>query len=156
MRSGLKKKQKNFDCLPQKVEEFQHLIRIVTTDVMCITEIKRIIGIAKTGFRRIYNILTNARLSIEKRTPAIRHMFGSHCCMAARLGPSANKWRKYCKRWRCGPGGKCWELVGRWGEATWIFMRLLDVERIFFFNSTETRDDFFGSHIGSRRSAESG
>ena len=56
----------------KNVKEFQYLGSILTTDARCTTEIKRRIGIAKTAFRRMKNLLTNSRLSVQTRVRAIK------------------------------------------------------------------------------------
>ena len=73
------KRNENTECVLKihqepikKVEEFQYLGSIVTADARSTTEIKRRIGIAKTAFRKMKNLLTNGRLSIETRTRAIK------------------------------------------------------------------------------------
>ena len=56
----------------KNVREFQYLGSILTTDARSTTEIKRRIGIAKTVFRRMKNLLTNSRLSVQTRVRAIK------------------------------------------------------------------------------------
>ena len=51
----------------KKVQEFQYLGSVLTSDARCTTEIKRRIGIAKTAFRKMKNVLTNGRVCIETR-----------------------------------------------------------------------------------------
>ena len=56
----------------KKVEEFQYLGSVLTSDARCTTEIKRRIGIGKTSFRKMKNVLTNSRISIETRKRAVK------------------------------------------------------------------------------------
>ena len=55
-----------------KVEQFQYLGSVVTADARCETEIKRRIGIAKTAFRKMGNLLTNSHLRVETRVKAVK------------------------------------------------------------------------------------
>ena len=56
----------------RKVEEFQYLGSLITSDARCTTEIKRRIGIAKTAFTKMKKMLTNGRISIETRKRAVK------------------------------------------------------------------------------------
>ena len=58
--------------LVKQVDEFKYLGSTLTTDARCDTEIKRRIGIAKTAFRKMNNLLTNSRISIETRKRAVK------------------------------------------------------------------------------------
>ena len=58
----------------EKVEQFNYLGSVVTKDVRCDTEIKRRIGIAKTAFGNMRNLLTNRKLSMKTR----KHLTKSH------------------------------------------------------------------------------
>ena len=73
------KRNESPDCLVtlqqepvKKVEQFQYLGSVLTSDARCTTEIKRRIGIAKTAFRKMKNLLTNSRLSLQTRVRAIK------------------------------------------------------------------------------------
>ena len=44
----------------------------MTADARCTTEIKARIGIAKTAFRKMNNLLTNSRISMETRKRAVK------------------------------------------------------------------------------------
>ena len=56
----------------KKVQEFQYLGSVLTSDARCCTEIRRRIGIGKTAFRKMKNVLTNSRISIETRKRAVK------------------------------------------------------------------------------------
>ena len=56
----------------RKVEEFQYLGSLMTTDARCDKEVKKRIGIAKTAFKKMKQLLTSSRISIETRKRAIK------------------------------------------------------------------------------------
>ena len=58
--------------LVKQVEKFKYLGSTVTADARCTTEIKARIGIAKTAFRKMNNLLTNSRISMETRKRAVK------------------------------------------------------------------------------------
>ena len=51
----------------EQVEQYQYLGQLITEDGKCEVEIRRRIGIAKTNFLKMKNVLTTKRLSIETR-----------------------------------------------------------------------------------------
>ena len=48
----------------KKVEAFQYLGSVLISDARCATETKRTIGIGKTAFRKMKNMLTNSPIRI--------------------------------------------------------------------------------------------
>ena len=55
-----------------KMEQFKYLGNVVTADVRCTTDIKMRIGIAKTAFRKMAQLLTNSRLGLPTRKRVIK------------------------------------------------------------------------------------
>ena len=56
----------------KKVEVFQYLGSVLTSDARCATEIKRMIGIGNTAFKKMKNVQTNSRVCMETRNRAVK------------------------------------------------------------------------------------
>ena len=98
----------------RKVEEFQYLGSVLTSDGRCTTEIKRRIGIAKTAFRKMKNLLTNGRICIETRKRAVKTYVWStllYGCEAWTVSKEMERRLEAMEMW-------CWRRVMRvsWTE----------------------------------------
>ena len=58
--------------LVKQVEQFKYLGSTLTADGRCTKEINTRIGIAKTAFRKMANLITNSRISIDTRKRAVQ------------------------------------------------------------------------------------
>ena len=56
--------------LVKKADQFSYLGSVLTADDRCDTEIKRRIGIAKSAYGKLSNMLTSSRISIETKKRA--------------------------------------------------------------------------------------
>ena len=70
----MSKRKEPFDCHIEihresikKLEAFQYLGSVLTSDARCTTEIKIRIVIGKTAFWKMKNVLTNSRICTETR-----------------------------------------------------------------------------------------
>ena len=66
----------------EQVESYQYLGQLITEDGRCEKEIRRRIGIAKTNFLKMKNVLTTKKLSMKTRNEDIKllHNLNSYVC----------------------------------------------------------------------------
>ena len=79
----------------EKVESFNYLDSLLTSDCKCDREIKRRITLAKKSFMNKKSIITNNVMSIESKKSLLYVLCGLLYYMAAKPGPKAKSSSKY-------------------------------------------------------------
>ena len=88
----------------EQVESYQYLGQIITEDGRCENEIRRRIGIAKTNFLKMKDVLITKKLSMETRKKIL------HCYIVSTLMYAAETWVINVADWKRLEAFELWAL----------------------------------------------
>ena len=88
----------------EQVESYQYLGQIITEDGRCENEIRRRIGIAKTNFLKMKDVLVTKKLSMETRKKIL------HCYIVSTLMYAAETWVINVAEWKKLEAFELWAL----------------------------------------------
>ena len=88
----------------EQVESYQYLGQLITEDGRCETEIRRRIGIAKTNFLKMKNVLTTKKLSMKTRKKIL------YCYIISTLMYAAETWVINAADWKRIEAFEMWAL----------------------------------------------